>query len=79
MQFLSRGRGIGGLNMLSDVSDMSILRSGRGCTAIPGGEFSVLVTSGTQGFGQAAMANAKFFLLELQLLNKCYEHETRKV
>ena len=37
-----------------------------GCTTIPGGEFSVLVTGGTQGFVQAAMAN---IFLEFQLLD----------
>ena len=61
VQFLSRGRGIGGLSKHSNVSDMSIPRSGHGCTAIPGGEVSVLVTGGTQGFGAAAMADAEIF------------------
>jgi len=53
--------GIGGLKDISKVTDMNNPRSGHGCTAVPGGNYSVLVTGGTPGFGQTAMANAEMF------------------
>ena len=42
------------------LSDMSIPRSGHGCTTI-GGNYSVLVTGGTQEFGGTALSNAEVF------------------
>jgi len=61
VEIFSIGWGIGGLKQIANVSDMNIPRSGHGCTALPGGNYSVLVTGGTQGFGQAAMGQAEIF------------------
>jgi len=42
------------------LTDMTIPRSGHGCAAL-GGNYSVLVTGGTQGFGETALADAEVF------------------
>jgi len=42
------------------LSDMSIPRSGHGCTTV-GGNYSVLVTGGTQEFGGTALADAEMY------------------
>eukprot|EP00092_Neocalanus_flemingeri_P008993 GFUD01009677.1.p1 GENE.GFUD01009677.1~~GFUD01009677.1.p1 ORF type:complete len:515 (+),score=81.44 GFUD01009677.1:118-1662(+) len=52
---------IGGLTSIPKISDMIAPRSGHGCTGVPGDEFSVLVSGGTKGFGQTAMADAEIF------------------
>ena len=46
---------------ISKVSDMSIPRSGHGCTGVPGPDISVLVSGGTTGFGKNALAYAEIF------------------
>merc|ERR1719431_743672 len=46
---------------IRDVSDMSIPRSGHGCTAVPGEDISVLVSGGTTGFGKNALTFAEMF------------------
>eukprot|EP00092_Neocalanus_flemingeri_P098524 GFUD01125649.1.p1 GENE.GFUD01125649.1~~GFUD01125649.1.p1 ORF type:complete len:469 (+),score=91.01 GFUD01125649.1:119-1525(+) len=50
-----------GLNSISKLTPMGTPRSGHGCTGVPGDEFSVLVSGGTKGFGQTAMADVEIF------------------
>jgi len=52
---------IGKLPDISKFSDMTIPRSGHSCTEVPGSNFTVIVSGGTMGFGQPAMASAEIF------------------
>jgi len=53
--------GTPGLKWLSNFSDMRVPRSGLGCSAIPGDDYSILVSGGTKGFGQPAIADTEIF------------------
>jgi len=44
-------------------SEMTSPRSGHSCTSLPVGNFSILVSGGTEGFGQAAVATTEMFSL----------------
>merc|ERR1711936_861372 len=50
-----------GLPDISKLSDMTTPRSGHSCTEVAGSNFTVLVSGGTMGFGQPAMASAEMF------------------
>jgi len=50
-----------GVTSIGLVSDMSIPRSGHGCTAVPGDDILVLVSGGTSGFGKNAVTAAEIF------------------
>merc|ERR1711936_427361 len=50
-----------GLPDISKLSDMTIPRSGHSCTEVAGSNFTVIVSGGTMGFGQPAMASAEIF------------------
>ena len=54
-------RGTAGLKWISKFSDMRLPRSGLGCSAILGNDYSILVSGGTKGFGQPAIADAEIF------------------
>ena len=43
---------------------MKTPRSGHSCASLPVGNFSILVSGGTEGFGQAVLASAELFSLE---------------
>jgi len=45
-------------------SSMKTSRSGHSCTVLPVGNSSILVSGGTEGFGQAAVTSAELFSLE---------------
>jgi len=49
------------LKKISKFSDMTTPRSGHACTEVPVSNFTVIVTGGTTGFGQPAMASAEIF------------------
>jgi len=53
--------GWNGLPDISKLSDMTIPRSGHSCTEVAGRNFTVIVSGGTMGFGQPAMASAEMF------------------
>jgi len=46
---------------ISNFNDMITSRSGHSCTEVPGSNFTVIVSGGTEGFGQPAMRNAEIF------------------
>ena len=52
--------GPAGLKWISKFSDMRVPRSGLGCSAIPGNDYSILESGGTKCFGQP-IADAEIF------------------
>ena len=48
----------------SNLSSMKTPRSGHRCARLPIGNLSILVTGGTEGFGQSALASGEFFDVE---------------
>jgi len=61
VEYKRLGMNFHSLKDISQFSDMSIPRSGHGCAGIPGDDFRVLVSGGTQGFGQPALSSAEIF------------------
>ena len=51
----------GGMKSIGAVSDMSIPRSGHGCSGLPGDDISILVSGGTTGFGKNALSYSEIF------------------
>ena len=61
VEYKRAGMNFHSLNSIAKFSDMSIPRSGHGCTAVQGDNFRVLVSGGTKGFGQPALTGAEIF------------------
>merc|ERR1711970_482305 len=61
VEFKKVGMNFHNLNSIAKFSDMSIPRSGHSCAPVHGDNFRVLVSGGTRGFGQPALAGAEIF------------------
>ena len=54
---------------------MRLPRSGHGYSAIPGNDYSILVSGGIKCFGQPAIADVEIFDWKTKFLEKCSEYE----